>query len=451
MIRTSRNRLGFDRQSFTQDGNAPVRISRRGETLRRTRFFTILTAASIAVVPVTNAQCPQAIITTPQNIAMLHWFPPTPATVTPIRADFKTAVSTVAPATGALPTPVTIFSRGQGGVQVLTPTGSYGGGVPWWPTSSKSTGLPNATGLTAQGSIGGLVSYRVVPGAPLPPGSPKNAPPNPPVLTVIPGTNSWGTQLPNPISAVISLNQELWTLNNQPSNPGAMFVENTADPGNLLEDRFASSIYPTALFASDPGLAKMAYDGSDIWVTSVDASGRNGDIYKIPTTQNAIPILYNLKYPVGDNIPTGMLFDGTDLWVSTIGGQASTIYKVDLNGNLLASVSIPAVTAGMAFDGANLWVTAPATSDIFKINVVTATITDKIFLGQGATPLGIAFDGTYMWTANNGNNTLSKVCSTTNAIVETEPGGGDPLAVAFDGTAIWVTNPRTHTLSYRLE
>jgi hypothetical protein len=424
--------------------------------MKRTKVLAILGIAAMGAATVANAQCPVETSNL-QNIAMLHWSLTTPpANRTPLSLDFKTAFFAGNGTTINVPTPYAISSAGDGTVQVSTPGAQVGGNAPWWTTPLTPTSLtiPSSVNIPFVGTgLGSVITYSLGPGNLL---NVKEVP----------------TRFTNPIASFYDDNKHLWSFNAINDNEAQLYdVTTVGAPGpESSTEVFGSS--SSGAFNSkdigDSGLAKVAYDGSNFWVANaLIGPGLGQGIFKIPAKNLGTPVLYNLT-TAQQFEPTGLFFDGSSLWVATTAGVTSfgdfagsktlgvTSYlnKLDLNGNKLLSVEFPSPIGGLAFDGENLWVTVPELAAVEKIWPEDGTVLDVLHsgtVGAATAPLGIGFDGRYMWVANNRDNTISKFCASTDALLETKPGGGDPFAVAFDGTGIWVTNPKSGVLSYRLE
>ena len=425
---------------------APSQTVRQSDSNGRAKLLIVLGAAVMAAAPMATAQCPVRYPTT-ISIADLHWFPREPAPpAQPIRKDFHSAVSADQTSQlASIPTPYSLSSIGNGQVNVQTPNSPLGGGTPWWPTPL------NAKDIQGLASTSPNVQYWVK----------STGTGNVELLYSIPDS----TVGMDSVFSMFDTSSDLWVYSPVLKNDVAIvnlskgrpptFVQAPANIAHVFTQPVA-----TQNLAEDYGLAKMAYDGTNFWVAEVDAGSISRGIYKIPAAAGGVPVLYNpFAGPpagIGYEVPNGLFFDGIALWVSTVNSSTRQyfLHKLDLNGNVLATIQVGAPIAAMAFDGVSLWVTVPSQNLVEKINAGTASVTATLFTGPAGVitaPLGIAFDGFYMWVANNANNTLARICTSTNQLLGTEAGGGDPFAVAFDGTGIWVTNPRSGVLSYRAE
>jgi YVTN family beta-propeller protein len=65
----------------------------------------------------------------------------------------------------------------------------------------------------------------------------------------------------------------------------------------------------------------------------------------------------------------------------------------------------------------------------------------------GIAPFGLSFDGANIWVANNGSNTVTKVRTSSGAVLGTFSVGAAPRGVAFDGANVWVANFGSTTVS----
>jgi YVTN family beta-propeller protein len=62
-------------------------------------------------------------------------------------------------------------------------------------------------------------------------------------------------------------------------------------------------------------------------------------------------------------------------------------------------------------------------------------------------PTGISFDGVNIWVTSAFDNTVSKLNTSTGAVVGTYAVGSWPQGIAFDGINMWVTNYHSGSVS----
>ncbi|MHB9160360.1 MAG: YncE family protein [Nitrosotalea sp.] len=116
-----------------------------------------------------------------------------------------------------------------------------------------------------------------------------------------------------------------------------------------------------------------------------------------------------------------------------------------------ATITVGSGPAGVAYDSAKgeIFVANVGDNTISVIsdtsNAVVATIT------VGSVPIGVAYDSAKgeIFVANNGDNTISVISDTSNAVVATITVGRNPFAVAYDSAKgeIFVANNVDNTIS----
>lgn len=129
-----------------------------------------------------------------------------------------------------------------------------------------------------------------------------------------------------------------------------------------------------------------------LWITSfilillsTITTAKLGDIQKI------IVLPAQIQYPIG------LTFDGTNFWVSD---GSSTLYKINLNGNILTTLNLPGETfGGLEWDGTYLWAgsyTWNSGNKISKIDVTLGSIVSSFpTIVPTNTPIaGLTYDST---------------------------------------------------------
>jgi len=197
----------------------------------------------------------------------------------------------------------------------------------------------------------------------------------------------------------------------------------------------------------------IAFDGLHIWVAN---SGSN-EVSKINITTNTVVA----TVPVNVD-PRGIAFDGSHIWVANRG--SNTVSKIDVMTNdVVATVSlgpfpsippdppglVTAEPAGVAFDGSHIWVTNSNADTVSKIDIITNTEVDTVFVRglDRRWPERVAFDGSHIWVVNSGHTTISKIDIMTNTVEGTFGVGASPQGIAFDGSHIWISNSNIDKVS----
>src|ERR1039458_5682404 len=178
----------------------------------------------------------------------------------------------------------------------------------------------------------------------------------------------------------------------------------------------------------------MAFDGSDIWVTNLQAN----TVTKLRVSDGT-----NLgSFAVG-SVPVGVAFDGSNIWVANEGDGTVTKLRASDGANL-GSFRVGLDPIGVAFDGASVWVANEGSNTITKLDNNGNPL---LIVAVGTGPIELAFDGTNMWVSNFGSNSVTKVRASNGAVLGTFPVGHGPHDLTFDGTNIWVTNEIDNTVT----
>ncbi len=133
--------------------------------------------------------------------------------------------------------------------------------------------------------------------------------------------------------------------------------------------------------------------------------------------------------------PDGIAWDGEALYVAVADSPTDTIYKLDLQGNILGFFRSPATqTMGLAFDGQNLWVLDYAQRLVFQVDRSGQVI--KSISAPCAEPQGLTYDGQYLWTFTNKIQGKAYQFDTSGNTVHTIQTIG-VSGLAWDGKYLW--------------
>ena len=177
-----------------------------------------------------------------------------------------------------------------------------------------------------------------------------------------------------------------------------------------------------------------------VFVTGADGPGL---LYRIDPSQAAGAVT-TVASNLG-NGPNGIAFDGSRLWTADFGGSVSIVtpgpgipYSVNIVSTGFTTPN------GIVFDGANIWVTDFNPGLLFKLDL-SGAILQTVTVGAGAA--SPVFDGTSIWVPNFTAGSVSVVRASTGAILTTITGLGGPAAAAFDGERVLVTNQTASSVS----
>ncbi len=150
----------------------------------------------------------------------------------------------------------------------------------------------------------------------------------------------------------------------------------------------------------------------------------------------------------GTVVATGIAFDGTDMWVSSFGGGQSIldVFKTS-TGEIPYTVNLFTINQGLSFpnalayDGKRMWVACRNSHKVYILEGSTGSLITGGEITVGTQPVYLAFDGKQMWVSNNGSSTLNVINVNTLAL-QTLSGNNleNPYGLAFDGSRMWVVN-----------
>jgi len=193
-----------------------------------------------------------------------------------------------------------------------------------------------------------------------------------------------------------------------------------------------------ASFGAPPGVNDdLAWDGKYLWCVG------NDKIYKIDTNGNAIASFDSPGIEA-------LTYDGKYLW----GAGEDGIYKLDTNGNLIATFQFPdnyyvPVTAsilGLTYDGEYLWCYrhlivygSPSESKLLKRDVSDRDVSIISEIDECTPCYGLAWDGKYLWGSGGGSDRkIYKFDTNCNPIASFHsPGTYAILGLTCDGKYLW--------------
>ena len=183
----------------------------------------------------------------------------------------------------------------------------------------------------------------------------------------------------------------------------------------------------------------MVYDGANMWVYN----NTDNTVTKLQASTGTVVGTYTVGPNPGFSIGgSGMAFDGTNIWVTSAGRSVVEIQAS--TGMIVNTIFVEGGGQGIAFDGANMWVTTPSSANgscVTKIQASTGTILTTYPAGKG--PSGVVFDGTNIWVGDGGNilnqaSGMYEYNASTGSLVATYTvGGGFLQTLAYDGTYIY--------------
>ena len=177
----------------------------------------------------------------------------------------------------------------------------------------------------------------------------------------------------------------------------------------------------------------IAFDGTYIWVVV------EGYTFTGLTRVRAADGTVEGSYSLGNHYLSNILYDGENIWVCTTDSLLIKLRASDaaVLGRRRLSSDI-SYSLAMAFDGANVWVTNAYLNSVTKVRASDGIIQGTYDTGEF--PAGIAFDGAKVWIVNNRDGTLSVLRAHDGTFLATVPVAEGPVDVKFDGHHIWVSS-----------
>ena len=244
-------------------------------------------------------------------------------------------------------------------------------------------------------------------------------------------------------------------------------------PANLSEN--LTGLYPGGGSFSSPG--GVVFDGANIWVSHVVASGPNR-VDKLQASDGKFIASYTITGSSNGAGPSG--FDGVNIWIPDHSPSSTTVFRtraadgsttacnlgsaatypdtaafdgqyvwvstnsgyvVKLNPNSCAAPICSSPYLGsriyaLAFDGNSMWATAVDSNQVIKLSSSCA----PTYYSVAGGPVGIVFDGTNLWTANQTGNSISRI-NLSGTVTGTYALGYTPWWIAYDGANVWTTDP----------
>jgi hypothetical protein len=182
-----------------------------------------------------------------------------------------------------------------------------------------------------------------------------------------------------------------------------------------------------------------------VYVTGLKGSGTSGIIYRIDMQAGDVPFAVIPITNTGPN-PTGITFDGEQLWTANnagglIGGSITRfVPTTGLATTFTAGFTAP---SDILWDGENLWVADFAADRVRRVDPATGAVLQSIVVGNA--PRELLFDGTNLWVSNFFDDSVTvirAVGALRGTVLQTLTGNGiaGPAGLAFDGERVLVTN-----------
>ncbi len=76
----------------------------------------------------------------------------------------------------------------------------------------------------------------------------------------------------------------------------------------------------------------------------------------------------------------GIAFDGANIWVTN--SSDNNVMKLDLDGNLLKTITVGTYPVGIACDDANIWVANSTSGNVMKLDPNTGSVLGTCTVGS---------------------------------------------------------------------
>jgi outer membrane protein assembly factor BamB len=202
----------------------------------------------------------------------------------------------------------------------------------------------------------------------------------------------------------------------------------------------------------------LVYENSKYWISSSSSTTGRGIIYAVDTTGVLLDTI-TMNYPTIRE-SQGLAFDGNYFWYVERKTARCDLFKVDLNGNVLDSITSSQLFGGSwyfggaAWDGTGLWISVyypDANVALYKINTTTKQVVDTIsflnFAPGQLQPQGITVKGDTLFFVNDGFQGFDKIYAVSLITKDSlftfnppeQPGlRQNPRGLAWDGHNFWL-------------
>jgi DNA-binding beta-propeller fold protein YncE len=215
---------------------------------------------------------------------------------------------------------------------------------------------------------------------------------------------------------------------------GKVFVAGGGSPGSLYV--IDPTQPPGAVSVASSGLGSrpygMAFDGTSLWTANLGPPGS----VSIITPASGVTTITN-----GFTNPAGILYDGAHIWVSDFG--ANKLFQLDVNGNILKTVTVGAGPVFPVFDGTNIWVPNSGSNSLTVVQASTGTAVATIAADANnllSGPSAATFDGERVLVTNTAGNTVSVFKAADLTFIANVATGtaSAPFGACSDGINFWV-------------
>jgi hypothetical protein len=202
----------------------------------------------------------------------------------------------------------------------------------------------------------------------------------------------------------------------------------------------------------------MVYENGKYWISSGSSTTGRGIFYAVNDAGFLVDTI-DINYPTMRE-SQGLAFDGTNFWYVERKTARCDIFKVDINGTVLDSITSSQLfgtsvyMGGAGWEGSGLWISVyypDAIVALYKINTTTKQVVDTInflnFAPGQLQPQGITVKGDTLFFVNDGFQGIDKIYAVSLMTEDTlfafnppeQPGlRQNPRGLAWDGNYFWL-------------
>lgn len=237
---------------------------------------------------------------------------------------------------------------------------------------------------------------------------------------------------------------------------GRIFITNTVAPNSFIAvvDAVSGSMIRLIDGMNQPKGIAVSPDSKRLYVANGGSGTNANTVFEIDIDPASVNLYTVIGTVAGWRNPEG---------VAVRAASPNEIYVADTDSNTVAwflaggttTVSIPvgAHPSGIALSpaGTRAYVANQGDDTVSVIDTTTKAVISTIVHASFASPYGVAVspDGTKVYVTNSGSNTVSVISTASNTVTNTIPVGNVPKGISFNpqGTRAYVANYADSTVS----
>jgi YVTN family beta-propeller protein len=128
------------------------------------------------------------------------------------------------------------------------------------------------------------------------------------------------------------------------------------------------------------------------------------------------------------------------------GLPANSVGLIDSGGGRVGAPVTLGSPDGLAYGDGTVWAVSSTTDTLSRINSATQAVVQQIPVGSAPTAVTVT-SGANVWVANSGGGTVSRINAAAGAVVQQIPVGNVPVAIASGPSGVWVANQGDNTVT----